>query len=143
VKGQHADHRAEVPFSMDKSVVLSQRTSREYGLNERVARRTVYNIINKFQTHGTILNRWKVSSGRRRSGRNDGHIEQVGDLIREETPASLRKMARVLGDVSYVTVRAILRLDIKALLLGFVTSLDASRLATPHSNRWKATGLDR
>jgi hypothetical protein len=28
-------------------------------------------------------------SGRRRSGRNDGHIEQVEELIRERTPTSL------------------------------------------------------
>jgi hypothetical protein len=46
-----------------------------------------YNIINTFQTHGTVLNRWKVSSGRRRSGRNDGHIEQVEEFgSREGTP---------------------------------------------------------
>jgi hypothetical protein len=64
-----------------------------------------------------------------------GHIEQVEELIRKGTPTSLGKMAGVLGDVSYVTLRAILRLDIQAALsLGIITSLGASRLATPHSN---------
>jgi hypothetical protein len=97
MKWQHADHRPEYLLVLDKSVVLTQRQSREYGFNERVARRTVYNIItDKFQTHGTILNRWKGNnSGRRRSGRNDGHIEQLEELIREGTPTSLGKMARV------------------------------------------------
>jgi hypothetical protein len=41
---KNADHRAEyfilviTFFSMDKSVVLTQRTSQEYGFNERVGR---------------------------------------------------------------------------------------------------------
>lgn len=101
-------------FSNGQSVVLTQRGfSREYGINNPVPRRTVYNIITKFRTHGTVLNRYQ-GCGRRRTGRSEEHRRQVEQLIQEGTPTSLRKLARLLGDISYVTVRAILRLDIKA-----------------------------
>jgi hypothetical protein len=57
---------------MDKSVISTQKTySREYGLNERVARKTV-NIINKFQTHGT-------------QSSTDGKGTVVGDAVGEMT----------------------------------------------------------
>jgi hypothetical protein len=141
VKGQHADRRAEFVFSMGKSVVLTQITySREYGLNERVARRTVYSQI------------YLISFKLMVQSSTDGKGRVVGDavcemtdtlnkwkleLIREGTPTSLRKMARVLGMYVPVGARCILRLDIKAkpYRLGLLHHFDASRLATPHSNR--------
>jgi hypothetical protein len=62
----------------------------------------VYNIIMKFR------------SRYQECGRSEEHRQQVEHLIREGTPTSLKKLARILGDISYVTVRAILRLDSKA-----------------------------
>jgi hypothetical protein len=50
-------------------------------------------------------------------------------------------MARVLGmSVRHCSCIPSVGYNGQALSLGIDTSLDASRLATPHSNRWKTSG---
>jgi hypothetical protein len=46
--------------------------SREYGRNNPVPRRTVYNIIMKFRIHGTVLNGIKDVDGGELGVRNTG-----------------------------------------------------------------------
>ena len=76
--------------------------------------RRCFKMLMKFQRHGTVLNRWKGNSGRRRRVCFEENIRRVEELIQDGRTTSLRRLARILGDICVVTVRAILRFDIKA-----------------------------
>lgn len=101
-------------FANQQSLVVTLRHFRqEYG-RQRLPRSTLQGIIAKFQRFGTVLDRHKGNSGRHRTGRTGENRTRIEELIRVGTPTSLRILAREVGDISYVTVRAILKFDIKA-----------------------------
>jgi hypothetical protein len=89
---------------------LTQRTySREYGLNDRVARRTVYNIISfKLMVQSSSTGGKGTVVGDAVVGEmTDTLNKSVEELIREGTPTNEQLSGRwqeSLGDVRYITV---------------------------------------
>jgi hypothetical protein len=107
---------------MDKNVVFTQRTSREYGL-------VLQNELNKFQAYGKVRGYSPLPMEREQwSGDTVGEMMDTLNKWKGHQHLSGRWNESLEMSVC-VTVRAILRLDInkgKALLRGIITSLDDS-----------------
>ena len=79
-------------FSHQESMVRTQRAYRA-SFGTVVSTLSIRQMIAKFREHGTVLNRWKGNSGRRRMVRTEEHQRQVAELINAGDTTSLRKIA--------------------------------------------------
>ncbi len=75
------------------------------------ALKTIWVNVRKFSQHGTILNRNKVNSGRRRNGRSEANIETVRQRL-EEQPTGTSARRNGVG-LPHATFNRITRLDLR------------------------------
>ncbi len=71
---------------------------------------TVRRTVEKFNDHGTILNRNKGNSGRRKTGRTEENIALVANVIRENPQSTVRRNGSKLSKRSFYRI---LKFDLK------------------------------
>lgn len=87
---------------------------KQYPDIQPLSRKQIYRIIKKFEETGSVFDRRKGNSGRRKTGRSEDIIEEVKEVIEETPKMSVRTvMSNITNKASVSTVRRILKFDLK------------------------------
>ena len=79
-----------------------------------LSRKWIYRIIKKFGETGSVFDRRKSNSGRQRTGRSEGNIEEVMAVIEETSKMSVRTvLSNITKKNNVSTIRRILKYDLK------------------------------
>lgn len=81
-------------------------------MKDAPSKKTILQLVKKFETHGTILNRHIGNSGRKKTARSEENIATVRESVLRSPKKSLRRRSQELN-LSVTAVYRILRSDLK------------------------------
>ena len=108
------------------------------GRRQPPALKTIWANVRKFSQHGTILNRNKGNSGRRRTGRSEANIETVRQRP-DEHPTGTSARGNGVG-LSHATFNRITRLDLK--LQSYRTHIRHQLLPQDYARRMQFASIE-
>lgn len=108
------EHRTKIieTYLRTTSIIATQRQfHRDFPRASVPTRNTILALVQKFRETGSVKNKNKGNSGRRRSARTDDNIETVRRRLEESPRKSTRRLSQETA-LSRTSVRRILRMDL-------------------------------